>query len=240
LHFCEFLQTISHPSTATTKMHFSRRRQNRIRKMVTMCSEMCSTYQQYEEQRHRERIDTTTGTKAEQSTATPPSVDNKQKELSQLLSMSIQKRRSLQRQKQRDFGREVLLTATITRLCEQIGQIRAERKVAKRKRRMESVCFTCNSLSHNLIAHNLQSFDEQPMKIARVPSGDHMTDDGTEEEEQQIENVNTGSLLLHFAMFIIFTNSLLIDMTKCNQFVKEQTFNFVQTELQQHYNIAIL
>jgi hypothetical protein len=132
---------------------------------VQMSSEMCSDYASYVACRENERLSDrialqamngehkspsvpsrTTGqasTSACSSLQTPPASPTHDDDVipphltaTQLLSLSIRKRKTLNKRKEKDLTREILVAGTIQRLCVHIGQLRAERKVERRAKKM--------------------------------------------------------------------------------------------------------
>lgn len=104
----------------------------------------------------------------------------------QLLQLSIHKRRALEQRKERPLDRELLLTGTIARLCTYIGEARARRRQERReaKRRREQ-----------LLHEN--DFDETTPKrvcLRTLDDNDHCTrenvDDATsiERRSERIDN----------------------------------------------------
>jgi len=82
---------------------------------------------------------------------------------SQVLAMTIKKKRRVLRSKDRNLRVEILLTSTIRRLCQEIGDHLRSRRVASAKRKLEENDSTTPTVRLH-VKRSRQERDDEPVK----------------------------------------------------------------------------
>jgi len=109
---------------------------------------------------------------------------------SQVLAMTIKKKRRVLRSKARNLRVEILLTSTIRRLCQEIGDHLRSRRVASAKRKVEENESTTPTVRLHVVKRSRQERDDEPVKKQEVGLETSI------EAKEQSSNSSVGPLAL--------------------------------------------